>query len=77
MQRIVGSRLPTSREATLYLRRPSYQMVMVGTPLERRMKFLSGQLVHISYKYPWLKRHWYTIKWRRGKWKGPDGQLQS
>lgn len=61
----------------VYLKRPSYQMVMVGTPLESRMTFMSGELVHISYKYAWFKRHWYTIMWRRGKWKGPDGQLQS
>jgi len=77
MRSIIGKRLPDSREATIYLKRPSQQMIMVGTPLECCMKFFDGQLSEIHYKYSWPQRVWYSFLSRHGMWKGADGQLQS
>ena len=74
-QAIIGRKLPVSREATIKLRKPSQHMAMVGTPRECCMKFMDAKLVGIDYKYPWMRRQWYTFLARRGKWKGVDGNI--
>jgi len=68
MKRVIGSKLPTSREATVKLKNQNEFMVMVGTPLECRMTFMDQKLVHVRYKYSWVKRHWYTSTIGRNFW---------
>lgn len=76
MKSIIGQKLPVSREATIKLRFPSQRMVSVGTPRECCVKFMDLEVVQISYKYSWWRRHWYSFLSRHGKWKEVDGQLQ-
>jgi len=77
MKSIIGQRLPVSKEAVITLKRPTTQMIMVGTPLEAYCTFFDGQLGRVCYKYPWHQRVWYSFLSRHGMWKGVDGNLQS